>query len=140
MLDVGLSGSCTPKLKTIRIVYSTFKNYHLFVLFFQTGGFVFSPVYLSASVDGAIPFAVVYTQDKCSVTIILLFTTAFYPLPQGQVSLFLHASRYSSIASNESKPVCSSISLTKSLIPVSVTPPAEPFCIISRMRKPADDI
>lgn len=35
-------------------MYSTFKIYQLFVLFFQIGGFVISPVYLSTSVDGAI--------------------------------------------------------------------------------------
>ncbi len=29
--------------------------YQGFVLFFQIGGFVISPVYLNASVDGAIP-------------------------------------------------------------------------------------
>ena len=54
LLEVGLSRSCTAKLKTVRIVYSIFKMYQDFVLFFQTGGF-FCPVYFIVSVDGAIP-------------------------------------------------------------------------------------
>ena len=52
-------------------MYSTFKNYQLFVLFFQIGGFVISPVYLNASVDGAIPIVITIAPIVKAVIFVL---------------------------------------------------------------------
>ena len=45
--------------------------YQGFVLFFQIGGFVISPVYLNASVDGAIPIVITIAPIVKAVIFVL---------------------------------------------------------------------